>query len=39
MARISENKFFKMTAAAAMTIVMVISLFSGMGAIWVKEDS
>lgn len=38
MMRMSKNKALKMLVAFAMTAVMVLSLFAGIGAIWVNED-
>nr|MCR5103474.1 DUF5057 domain-containing protein [Eubacterium sp.] len=39
MTRIGRNKFFKMAIGFLMTCVLVISLFAGIGAIWVNEET
>ena len=39
MTRISRSTHFKTIIGVVMTLVMVISLFAGIGAIWVNEDT
>ncbi|MCR5331592.1 MAG: hypothetical protein K6E62_10485, partial [Lachnospiraceae bacterium] len=39
MARIGKNRNFKTLIGVIMTLVMVLSLFAGIGAIWVSEDT
>ncbi len=38
MARISRSRNFKFITGILMTLVLVISLFAGLGVIWVNED-
>ena len=39
MARISKNRHFKIVTSFIMTAVMILSLFAGIGAIFVREDT
>ncbi len=39
MTRIGRNKYFKMVIGFVMTIVLVLSLFAGIGAIWINEET
>ncbi len=39
MARMGRNRNIKIVTSFLMTVVLVLSLFAGMGAIWVREES
>ena len=39
MARISKNRSFKLFFGVLMTFSMILSLFAGVGAIWVREET
>lgn len=39
MSRIGKNRNFKTLVGVVMTLVMVLTLFAGIGAIWVNEDT